>query len=89
MKRRLRERLRQRCWPGVQAQVQAEAQAQAQAQGPSTVRLSQLTVAEMTLGLRRPTPGPMRPCGLPGCDRVTDRDYCSAEHCRQHRRQAR
>ena len=28
---------------------------------------------------------PKQKCGLPGCDKLGEKDYCCAEHCKQHR----
>jgi len=33
----------------------------------------------------QPTPIKKAKCGLPGCDVQSERDYCCAEHCRQHK----
>jgi hypothetical protein len=63
----------------------------------SNVKLTDKTVAELTSpdylkAMRRINAVRRRPeskCGLPGCDVLTHLDYCSAEHCREHRRQQR
>jgi UDP-N-acetyl-D-mannosaminuronic acid transferase (WecB/TagA/CpsF family) len=31
-------------------------------------------------------PKPMTKCGLPECQVMSERDYCCAEHCKEHRR---
>jgi hypothetical protein len=38
-------------------------------------------------GKRHYTPTEKKPtkCGLPGCDKLSTRDYCCAEHCKEHR----
>lgn len=38
-------------------------------------------------GRRRYTRTEKKPtkCGLPGCDKLSTRDYCCAEHCKEHR----
>ena len=28
-------------------------------------------------------------CGLPGCENMTDRGYCCAEHCKKHKAMVR
>ncbi len=38
------------------------------------------------MGFRRKIPKPMTRCGLPGCEVMSVKDYCCAEHCRQHRK---
>lgn len=35
--------------------------------------------------LKRRQPKPLHKCDLPGCDIMTARDYCCAEHCHQHK----
>jgi hypothetical protein len=27
----------------------------------------------------------LKKCGFPGCEKMSKKDYCSPEHCRQHR----
>ena len=34
----------------------------------------------------RKQPKPMTKCGLPECQVMSERDYCCAEHCKEHRR---
>lgn len=36
--------------------------------------------------IRRKREEPLTKCGLPGCEVMSVKDYCSAEHCRQHRK---
>ena len=34
----------------------------------------------------RKQPKPKTKCGLPGCDKMSEKDYCCAEHCKEHRK---
>lgn len=35
---------------------------------------------------KKERPKPMTQCGLPGCKVMSVKDYCCADHCRQHRK---
>lgn len=50
--------------------------------------VSSIEEALRGLKCRRHTPD-LRKCALPGCEKMAEKTYCCAEHCRLHRERQR